>query len=385
MGKGKVKPYVIISGFNTHDSNRGTAALGYGSITFLKEHGWLHSGQTLVNFRIVKSPIKKQNLFAHREEITIDGETWKHVTYNVFEPEWKLFLKTGTLLPFTTFGRMVRKVELVAAINGGDGFSDIYSTATFYSRLFDTEVAMRQNIPLIQLPQTLGPFSDKANYNLAKKILKYSTKVFIRDDKFVDELQKMGVQYEQTKDLSYYMKPQPWDLDIQPGAVGINVSGLTYYNNFRTLANQFGCYHELVKQLVTRFQQMGKPVYLIPHTYIYNPPLPDQDDMLACREVYQSLVDKTGVAVVDKDLISPQVKYVISRMSFFIGTRMHANFAAIYTHVPLYGLAYSYKFEGAFNANGIYNRTTMINNITVEDIPDIINKVVEAYHSDVKP
>lgn len=40
-------------------------------------------------------------------------------------------------------------------------------------------------------------------------------------------------------------------------------------------------------------------------------------------------------------------------MSFFIGTRMHANFAAIYTGVPLFGLAYSYKFEGAFNANGL--------------------------------
>lgn len=248
--------------------------------------------------------------------------------------------------------------------------------------MLGAKIAIRRNIPLIQLPQTLGPFSNKENYELAKKILKYSMKVFVRDDKFVDELKNMGVKYEQTKDLSYYMKPQPWNIDIQPGAVGINVSGLTYYNNFRTLANQFGCYPKLIRQLITKFRQMGKPVYLIPHTYIYDNPLPDQDDMLACREVYQSLADKTGVTVVDKDLISPQVKYVISRMSFFIGTRMHTNFAAIYTHVPLYGLAYSYKFEGAFNANGIFNRTTMINNIGNKDISAIVDKVIAAYNED---
>lgn len=59
------------------------------------------------------------------------------------------------------------------------------------------------------------------------------------------------------------------------------------------------------------------------------------------------LKDKTNVVFVDEDLISPRVKYVISKMSFFIGTRMHANFAAIFTNVPLFGLAYSYKFQGA--------------------------------------
>lgn len=72
--------------------------------------------------------------------------------------------------------------------------------------------------------------------------------------------------------------------------------------------------------------------------------------MVACREVYNNLKNKANVILIDKDLIAPQVKYIISRMSFFIGTRMHANFAAIYTGVPLFGLAYSYKFQGAFEA-----------------------------------
>lgn len=50
---------------------------------------------------------------------------------------------------------------------------------------------------------------------------------------------------------------------------------------------------------------------------------------------------------------------------------MHANFAAIYTNVPLFGLAYSYKFQGAFERHGIYNRTSMINNISIKEAKDI--------------
>ena len=73
-------------------------------------------------------------------------------------------------------------------------------------------------------------------------------------------------------------------------------------------------------------------------------------------------------------------------MSFFIGTRMHANFAAIYTNVPLFGLAYSYKFEGAFNANGLdgTKQTVMINNIKESDIDSIIQKIDNVYHEFVK-
>lgn len=69
-------------------------------------------------------------------------------------------------------------------------------------------------------------------------------------------------------------------------------------------------------------------------------------------------------------------------MNFFIGTRMHANFAAIYTGVPLFGLAYSYKFSGAFYANGLNGdkQTYMINNMSQTSIGDVINKIEIVYN-----
>lgn len=381
MGKGNsLKNYLVISGFNIRDNNRGTAALSYGAVSFCAQKGYLNDGMELVNFVYVKK-FWKQEYKNRSEEISSEGKTWRrHVLY-VFELEKKLYDTFQILLPFTSFGKTVRKIKRVVAINGGDGFSDIYSTPTFLSRLTDTEIAMKENIPVIILPQTIGPFKERNNYDIAQRILTYAEAVYVRDDKFVRELAEMNVPFELTKDLSAFMQPEPFDIDIKSNAVGVNVSGLAYSNKFRTLAGQFDAYPELVDRIIRHFRDKGHVVYLIPHSYNYTHPETDNDDIVACKAAYDKLQDKKNVVFVDRDLTSPQIKYVISKMSFFIGTRMHANFAAIYTGVPLFGLAYSYKFEGAFNANGLDGKmqTAMINNIKYVDINRIVKKIKDVY------
>lgn len=378
---GKSKEYIIISGLNLRDNNRGTAALGYGSVSFLFEKGILKPGMELLNLRPYKNFLRRRNLKKTTEVISSDGIEWTHTTLSVFFFEWWLLYRWGIHLPWTPCSRVIKQTKYVAAINGGDGFSDIYNTETFFSRLHDIRMAMKRNISVILLPQTIGPFKIESNRKLANKILLYAKKIFIRDDKFLPELENMGLEYELTKDLSYYMKPLPCDVKILPESIGVNVSGLAYSNKFRSLSGQFDIYPELIDSLISNFQQQGKTVYLIPHSYNYNKAEYANDDMEACREAYNRLKNKKNVIFINKNLISPQVKYVISQMSFFIGTRMHANFAAIYTGVPLFGLAYSYKFEGAFDSNGLNGKenTVMINNISSGDIPGIINKINKVY------
>lgn len=379
-----MKSYIIISGLNLRDNNRGTAALGYGSVFFLQENKFFKEGQKLINYRYYKNPFKSYNWRNTEEYIQLGTNKCLHIICSVFFLEKWLFDKLGIILPFTNFGRTIKQVELVAAINGGDGFSDIYGTQPFFSRLFDIDLAMKLKLPLILLPQTIGPFESKENSLIAEKILRYAYKIFIRDDKYVDKLRSMGLSYEMTNDLSYYMQPQSWDIDIVDDSIGINISGLAYSNKFHTLSGQFECYPLLIERLIMFFQERGKSIYLIPHSYNYAQPELNNDDMVACCEVYSSLKDKTNVILIDKDMISPQVKYVISRMSFFIGTRMHANFAAIYTGVPLFGLAYSYKFQGAFEANGIYGHVALINNVTASGIDNIIRTVDNVYNDSLK-
>ena len=378
-----MKKYVLISDFCLKSRNRGTAALGYGALAFLREKSLLKNNQEVAFYTVRRNPLHCVLCPIKRETVDVQGHsvTFTYLTVNIFE--YKLWEKIGFSLPFTRWGRFIRNIALVAAINGGDGFSDIYGENLFHSRLSRIKFAMKNKSPLILLPQTIGPFKDSKILAEAKQIMEYASAVYVRDSKYTKELDEMGIKYEMTNDLSAYMKPEPWNIDVKPNSIGINVSGLAYSNNFRDLAGQFSAYPELMTRLVQHFQKKGKTVYLIPHAYGYNDPEWDNDDMISGREFYNSLEDKNNVVLIDKDLISPQVKYVISKMSFFIGTRMHANFAAIFTKVPVFGLAYSFKFQGAFENNGIYNRTAMINNITSADIPGIIEQIDKAYEDDV--
>lgn len=384
-----MKKYYIISGLNLRDNNRGTAALGYGAFAFLRERGYINDESRMLVVRSLGRPFKKKTpeQLAGKDltRLVCGG---KHPCYEetVFVPwwQWAIYKLWGKTLPWTKFRSVLDQFAFVAAINGGDGFSDIYNTETFHMRLPDILQAMRIKKPVIMLPQTIGPFKDSKNAALAEKILRYATAIYVRDDNFINELERMGVKYERTNDLSAYMDPEPWDICVNTSnAIGINVSGLAYSNTFRTLSGQFCAYPELIDRLIVHFQQMGKTVYLIPHSYHFGNPEESNDDFFACLLAYARLKTKDDVVLIDRDLISPQVKFLISRMSFFCGTRMHANYAAIFTNVPVFGLGYSYKFSGAFERNGIKNRTTLINNITPDQINGIIKQIDAAYREDV--
>ena len=380
MRECKEKKYIDISGFNIHQPNRGNAALSYGTISFLMEKGYLKEGMELIKYHSYANFLKKKNICTKREEYVIAGKKWIYNEVPLFFLEKILVEKYGIILPFTRFGRTVKKIAFEAADYGGDGFSDIYGTRGFLNRMNQTFLLWKANVPLIMLPQTVGPFAEKSNYDLAVKIMRYAKEIYVRDGKFIPEFEKLGVKYTLTKDISSFMQPEPWDIEILPNAIGLNVSGLAYSNYFHGLEGQFDVYPELVERIINHFRQKGCVVYLIPHSYNYQCP-DDNDDMWACREAYNRLADKNNVVFVDKDLTAPQIKYVISKMSFFIGARMHANFAAIYTGVPVFGTAYSYKFEGAFNANGLDGKkqTAIINNLKKEDIGKYIKKIENYY------
>lgn len=379
-----MKKYIVISNFRLKQPNRGNAALCYGSFSFLLEKGLLHKGQSLAIFHVFKKFWKLRNLRTHTETVELEGSKWEYKEFPVFFLEAWLIKKLGIILPFTPFGKHVKEVALEAADYGGDGFADIYGTPLFFNRMNQTELLRKADVPLVMLPQTIGPFKDKQNERVALDVMRYASEVYVRDRAYVKELDKAGIKYTVSKDISAFMKPQPWDIDIKDNAVGLNVSGLAYHNNFKDLAGQFDAYPELIDRIISHFQQKGCNVYLIPHSYDYQLP-DDNDDMTACREAYDRHADKTGLYVVDKDMLAPEVKYVISRMTFFMGARMHANFAAIYTGVPVFGMAYSYKFAGAFAANGLdaEKQTAVINNLSTQDINSYIAKIDSYYNESV--
>ena len=378
--KNNKKKYIIISDFNIRSNNRGTAAMGYGAISFLLEKGFIDDNYEIINYCFYMNPFKRR-IYDEVEELDINGKKWKNHTLFVWVVE-KWLYKHHILFLNTPFKKTFKRLKIVAALNGGDGLTDIYGERWLNYRLPEMNFAIEFNIPFVIMPQTIGPFLDKANKDRILSILKKADKIYVRDTNFMTELKENNLPFELTKDLSYYMQPLAFSITLQKPCVGINVSGLAYSNQFGNLKGQFDSYPQLVTQIVKKFQTKGCHIYIIPHAYNVSKPETNNDDMQASKEFYEDLDDKTNVHFINQDLISPQVKYLISQMDFFIGTRMHANFAAIFTGVPVFGLAYSYKFKGAFENNGIYNRIYGINNLPESEINKVVSLVETAYDKD---
>lgn len=378
---GKMQEYIVVSGFTFSDNNRGTSALSYGAISFLCQHGILKENQIVLNvgfgysLRLLWSPL------VLTEKVQIENKVWIHKKIILSFVEQQIIKHIPFFIPITRIARIIKNAGIVAAINGGDGFSDIYGARTFDSRLPESIVSVKLNIPLIFLPQTIGPFKSSKELVRGLNILKHAQSVYLRDEKFVDVLKDNGINFYLAKDLSFYMRPEPVEIIVPPKSIGLNISGLCYYNNYGSLAGRFTYYANLIDTLIRRFSELGCHVFLIPHSYNYKHSENNNDDLQASKDVYSKLDCKLNVTLIDGDLTPPQLKYIISRMSFFIGTRMHSNFAAIFTNTPLYGLSYSYKFEGAFKFNNIpLTNLSNVLDLRKSDIDKTVDNIIDAYY-----
>lgn len=372
------KKIIYLYDFAINHTNRGCQALTYGSISFISQiidntndYEWLVPAycfrkreDEVYNIEIEGHEVEIKRRYYFLPEIIISS-----LFYRIFKGA----------LALNRFTKDMKRLEYVTNISGGDGFSDIYSKLTFFILLWPSIVAVFLKKKLIIMPQTIGPFKNKYIKKIAHYIIKGAYRVYVRDYVYAEEMDKMGIKYTQTFDVSYYMPPKSVEYNVNENSVGINISGLTYYNHYRNLSGMFDHYKKLIIDIIKLFQDKNVSVYLVPHTYNYEIPEIDSDDLQASKDLYNELIDKTGVYIVDLNMIAPEIKYIISKFDFFIGTRMHANFAAIYTKTPVYGLAYSYKFSGSFNLYGLKNNYSSVININHDDIEGIIEKIDIAY------
>ena len=92
-------------------------------------------------------------------------------------------------------------------------------------------------------------------------------------------------------------------------------------------------------------------ILLVPHTFGSIA----ENDQDACRKVWQSTSRQYEgrVHMLLREYDQNEIKAVIGRCDFFIGSRMHSCIAALSQAIPTIGLAYSRKFLGVFDSVGM--------------------------------
>lgn len=361
---------ICLLGASYNTGNRGVAALASGTVNSVMHS---HPDATLFLFDYDRLPSFERVRYAHG---TADIEL-VNVRFS-----WRVWLRNNIirllvvglvlrLLPIPRLRqwvmshhphlRRLNDADAVVSIGAGDSFADVYGLARLVYVALPQILALLLKKPLVQLPQTIGPFHGVIAKILARYILRRASRVYSRDPESSSLARRFMKDHERRVDLAYDMafalEPIAPDRDSviwfsSPSPmpiVGINPSGLLYLGGY-TRNNMFHLkadYPKLVSDILSLFvEQLRCRVVLVPHAYKLGDT--SESDTIACRAALEQGSARFGnrVHYVGEHLNEGELKYLIGQCEFFIGSRMHACIAALSQSVPAVGMAYSGKFVG---------------------------------------
>ena len=300
---------------------------------------------------------------------------------------WKIFLRNNIarliatafllrLVPFPTLRqrwtaknpwlKKIQDADFIGSLAGGDSFSDIYGLRRFWYVSLPQLLVLVLGKRLTLLPQTLGPFKGLTARTVAGFILRHADRVYTRDRESAQEVRPLmgrhAAKLAFSYDLAFLLQPiapkeKPAWLETVSGhaLVGLNISGLLYRGGY-SQKNMFDLranYPELVRRLIEYFiEQQNAHVVLVPH--VYGLPNDLESDPAAGAEIYKELEARYRgrLHLVTGEYDQHEIKYLIGRCDFVLGSRMHACIAALSQGVPAIGLAYSKKFLGVLRTVG---------------------------------
>ena len=271
-------------------------------------------------------------------------------------------------------GRMVRllqSMDVVLDVSGGDSFTDLYGGRRFNTVSVPKRAILALGLRLILLPQTYGPYSSPSRTRIAREIVSAAQQAWARDARSYHILRDLlGEDFDASRhqvgvDMAFGLearKPAAQKIEaLKPclehdgTLVGINVSGLLM--NDPSSARRFGLpmsYGEIHRRLVeSLLEDPEVRIALIPHVETKDGK--SESDVSACGRLLASL---PGKGVQRRVFVAPflddprEVKWLISRMDWFSGTRMHSAIAALSSGIPTAGIAYSDKMRGVFESCG---------------------------------
>jgi polysaccharide pyruvyl transferase WcaK-like protein len=300
----------------------------------------------------------------------------------------------GELHPFI---RALDQCDAVLDVSGGDSFSDIYGSHRFWSVIRPKLIAKRRGIPLVLLPQTYGPFHGHRARRIARDAVLAATMAWARDRHSFEALKDlMGSDFDDSRhregvDMAFNLRAvdpreklgneiHQWvhDKPNHP-LIGLNVSGLIALDLDKA-RRRFGLRASYMDALIGLIQAvMRQPdlrLVLIPH--VMTPLGSPESDPEACLRVMDQLSPSLAsrIRVAPAQLDECELKWIISKLDWFCGTRMHSTIAALSSGVPTAAIAYSDKTLGVFESCGVENQVIDPRQL---DIQPVVERLVESF------
>lgn len=310
-----------------------------------------------------------------------------------------LLLKAGAGMTQAT--RVIKRSNCILDISGGDSFTDIYGAKRFQAMALTKQLALNAGIPLVLLPQKIGPFHDPECEAQAISILRRAAAVWVRDQHSLRYLQTvLGKDFDEKihhvgMDVAVALpKQRPSKLSRQVESwlspnrdftlAGINVSGLLCNDpdGARSNFDLTDIHTDQIQALAQSLLETDRSTRLMLIPHVQRPEGDCESDLDAARWLKAQLGPEVAdrVLILEDPLNAMQLKWVLSQLDWFTGARMHATIGAFSSGVPTLGLGYTDKAYGVFAECGIGKevidlRTTQLADLVQQATASFANRV----------
>jgi len=293
------------------------------------------------------------------------------VLYPIFNFIFSLLPKE--ILPYDVI-KTLKQADLVVDLSG-DSYSDSkggFSLAISSSLLLTKSMKKK----LVLYSQSIGPFSRIGRY-FARKALNKADMIIVREKISYEYLKNLGIKTPLylTSDCAFLLdsispekvKEILTDENIcltNKPLVGISVNAMIDSKH----------YIDLIKKTVEYLIDNNFQVIFVPHAVSVWEDGRD-DDRIVATIIYDGLEDKSNVFLVEGDYSPMELKGIIGLCDLFIGSRMHANIAAISSLVPTIAVGWSHKYYGIMEKVGLEEYVFSVDDLGFEELKGKIEKM----------
>jgi colanic acid/amylovoran biosynthesis protein len=270
--------------------------------------------------------------------------------------------------------------------SGGTYLVENYSMA---SRIFDYQISLYLERPLVFFTQSLGPFSNPENRAALRPIFNESIAILVRDEQSRLNLDELGVENKNVHvvaDAAFALS----DLEalesskrrvVQSGKrlrVAISVREWKYFKTVEP-AHGMDRYYDALRALSEHLVQK----YTAEITFLstcQGMPEYRTDDSREAQKIVERLSPNTRKSVsVDSDFHSPAVLAdMLKDYDLVIATRMHVAILALSVGTPVLPIAYEFKMRGLFERLAQGRWVQDIEAISADALIDAVDQFLEA-------
>lgn len=290
------------------------------------------------------------------------------------------------IVKYHNLRKTFKSIDAVVDVSGY-AFGSVWGYEGSAKYLLTIKTAQKYSVPVFLMPQSFGPFEfgekqDLMDWQIVHTLSRVP-KIFARENRAYDILtNKYGLNnVAKSYDLVLQNKEIIWGNISNKKSVShiIQLNGsknVAIIPNMRNLDRGGVAPQKMIKlyqTIISELVDMDFNVYLVRHS---------GEDIEACKNIYYSLTDKTGVTLCGDDYNCFEFNELIKQFCFVVASRYHSIVHSYKNHVPAIVLGWSEKYS---ELTSIFGQQQYMFDIVKPDeqaVMDVIKKMSRSYENE---